>query len=264
MALYDLLVSVIEHCCQKLGIQAYRQHHLLTRVLLPGTTVVDIGGNLGEFSQQISAAFQAKCYVVEAVPKLYAQISATELIQKFNVAISSTNAPISIYLAEHPECNSIKSTFDVQHQTQEVVTVEGVTLDSFLDTHQLTQIDLLKVDIEGAEDELFKAVSDTNLRQAKQITMEFHDFVPGAISTAAVLQIIERLRGLGFYCLPFSYMLSGLKHADVLFINTRLCQLSLLDWCYLRVITLCLQLENFKAGVTGSAKQPFQLESSAT
>jgi hypothetical protein len=185
-------------------------------------------------------------------------------VQKFNLAISSANAPIKIYLAEHPECNSIKPTFDVEHQTQEVITVEGVTLDSFLSTNQLDSLDLLKIDIEGAEDELFKAVSDANLQRVKQITIEFHDFLSGAIRTDAVLQIIHRLKGIGFYCLPFSYMLAGMKHADVLFINTKMCNLSLSDRLNLLIIKACLHIENFKSTLLAHPQTPLQLEPDLT
>jgi hypothetical protein len=70
MSFYNFLLSIIRNRCKQLGIREFRQHHLFTPVLQSGAIVVDIGGNLGEFSQQISQNFLAKCYIVEAVPSL--------------------------------------------------------------------------------------------------------------------------------------------------------------------------------------------------
>jgi len=77
------------------------------------------------------------------------------------------------------------------------------------------RIDLLKMDIEGAEIELFEACSDDELQAVMQITVEFHEFLYPE-QAEAVARIKERMRRLGFWVLPFS-----LDNTNVLFLNRK-------------------------------------------
>ncbi|WP_366930871.1 FkbM family methyltransferase [Microcoleus sp. bin38.metabat.b11b12b14.051] len=54
---------------------------------------------------------------------------------------------------------------------QGVISVDAMTLDTFLNKHKIESIDLLKVDIEGAEEALFNSTSDATLCNIKQITI---------------------------------------------------------------------------------------------
>ena len=79
----------------------------------------------------------------------------------------------------------------------------------------IDRIDLLKVDIEGAEIGMFDDCSDEELRSIGQITVEFHAFLFPE-QQAAVTRIRERMAHIGFWVLPFS-----LDSTDVLFLNRR-------------------------------------------
>jgi Methyltransferase FkbM domain len=96
-----------------------------------------------------------------------------------------------------------------------------VTLEQFLRDNWITAIDVLKIDIEGAERQLVQVTDDVTLSAGKQITIEFHDFLPGTLRLDEVRRIRKRLKRLGFYCLPFSYMLPEQDTCDFLFINLK-------------------------------------------
>jgi len=72
------------------------------------------------------------------------------------------------------------------------------------------------MDIEGAEIAVFRGMSDELLKSIKQITVEFHDFIPEMNMEQDVLDIISRMKSLGFACIVFSRK----THFDVLFLNT--------------------------------------------
>lgn len=68
--------------------------------------------------------------------------------------------------------------------------VDSLTVDELLDQFEIKTIDLFKIDIEGAEHELFSENFATWLPKVKVIVIEFHDrMIPG--SSARIRQIFE-------------------------------------------------------------------------
>ena len=93
--------------------------------------------------------------------------------------------------------------------------VRTVPLADFLASHGLTRVDLLKVDIEGAELEMFAQLPSHILAEVRQITVEFHDFMHPE-TAPEVRKTIALLRAAGFHCVRFSK-----DNIDLLFINAR-------------------------------------------
>ena len=58
-----------------------------------------------------------------------------------------------------------------------------VSLQEFLQNHGVREIDLLKVDIEGAEIEMIRHAPRLLFDQIKQITLEYHDFLAPRVRT---------------------------------------------------------------------------------
>src|SRR5205823_3461478 len=83
------------------------------------------------------------------------------------------------------------------------VVIPGRTLASLLSECSVEHVDLLKVDIEGAEVPLFAATPDELLKRIRQITIEFHDDA-GVITREESEQIRQRLRNLGFSGIKFA------------------------------------------------------------
>jgi FkbM family methyltransferase len=208
-----------------------RGHHFYTRMIDKDSVVVDLGANRGDFSSQITSLFGCQSYAVEASPKLLTEMPDNPLIKKFNYVINRTNEPVKFNLALlNDECSSINYLPD--EMNQETVTLEGVTLEKFLDDNNLENIDLLKVDIEGAEIELFDSLSDETICSMKQITVEFHDFIEYFEMATKVKNVKDRLSKLDFYFIVYSLK----SNEDVLFLNKRYCDISTLEYLYLKYI----------------------------
>lgn len=212
-------------------ITTIRGHSFYTGLINRESIVVDFGAHKGEFASRIRSDFGCKCILVEALPSLYSQIVDGPLVQKYHFAMASRDAPVELFISKNIEGNTITGSSTAGSDGS--VTVEGVTLGTFMTRAGIDTIDLLKMDIEGAEIGLIQTASDEIFSKITQITVEFHDFVPGGgVSAHQVAQINKRLQDLGFYVIKFSRSLN----TDVLFINRKLSGISTAEYWYIKYI----------------------------
>lgn len=253
MTFYDILVKFINLLQKHSGLSNLKTHTIYTKSINSQSLVIDLGANVGQFSEEISREFNCRCYAIEAVPAVYSQIPENHLIKKFNFAISDQNNPIDLYLSGNREAHSVSKEAASVYGLQGSISVEGITLDTFLKNDKIELVDVLKIDIEGAEEALFNSTSDATLCNIKQITIEFHDFMPGSISAEEVKKIVNRLKKLDFICLPFSYLFPNMDTCDFLFINTKQCEIPYKDWLSFQIINLLLLIQKTKSSLLRSA-----------
>jgi len=184
---------------------------MLSRFLNSNSVVMDLGANQGEFLQAIIQRFRCNVIAVEPVKALFEEIPRNPLLQLLPIAVGGKNQSIEINIYG-TRCASILGAKSSQ-EFQTTQTVEMVTLAELRRRTGTNRIDLLKIDIEGAEIDLFDSCSDQELQTVMQITVEFHEFLYPE-QAPAVKRIIERLDRIGFWVLPFS-----LDNTNVLFVN---------------------------------------------
>lgn len=102
-------------------------------------------------------------------------------------------------------------------QSNAIIKVPSISFENFINLVNVNKIDLIKIDIEGAEILLFNSTSSKTLAKISQISIEFHDFIASLKMEKEVEGIIKRLEEDGFYQINFS----RLNHYDVLFLNRR-------------------------------------------
>jgi FkbM family methyltransferase len=186
------------------------QHTFLP--LLDGRSlVVDLGANEGAFCHDVIGRFGCRVVSLEAMPHLAEAIARHPKLSLFNEAIAEKTGTIEINRYEK-RCASLFGPMDGE-TPMSVTTVRSVSLHDLIAREGLGTIDLLKVDIEGAELGMFDAASDTDLLACKQITVEFHDFLYPE-THGHVEKVKARLSSLGFQVVPYS-----LDNTDVLFVN---------------------------------------------
>ena len=78
------------------------------------------------------------------------------------------------------------------------ISVEMITLARLFELLGTDRVDLLKVDIEGAEWDVLSTLTPAVAQRIDQITVEFHDFMDPA-ERPRTEQCIARLEGLGFH-----------------------------------------------------------------
>jgi hypothetical protein len=137
-----------------------------------------------------------------------------------NIAITAENGQMTLNLGEG-QCSSLYYSEDAAQNSCDVKTT---SLESFCTSQGLHVIELLKLDIEGAEIPVLLSAAPAFLRQIKQITVEFHDFIDSA-DLPRIKEAILRLEELGFYWVRFSHFTYG----DMLFLNKNMVRVSWID-----------------------------------
>ncbi len=121
--------------------------------LKPGDTVIDIGANIGELALRISGLVGAggRVIAIEAHPRIFGYLEGNVAanraanIECLNYAVSNSGGTIRFSDNRWDELNSIVSgPEEVPH-----VEVPAIRLDDL--PRSLPRVDLLKIDVEGAE-----------------------------------------------------------------------------------------------------------------
>lgn len=162
-------------------------------------TIIDLGANIGAFTLWASRYFpHCKIVAVEPFPSTFDRLTRTigenELggrVKALNIAVSAVDGIVKFdaTIGKRSYCRSV---VDNPNQT-ESIDVECLSLASLLDQNGLTQVDCLKMDVEGGEYAIVEGASSDTLRRFKVITMEYHD------STKAP-QLWKKLEASGFRC----------------------------------------------------------------
>jgi len=132
---------------------------LLRAILRPGRTFVDVGANWGYFSLLAAHLVGAggRVVAVEADPRLHARLAgnlaANELERVAAPAVAAAAAEGTLELAGHdPDAGNWGVSSLVGPRTGRTFTVRARALDDVLDDAGMGRVDLLKMDIEGAEE----------------------------------------------------------------------------------------------------------------
>lgn len=190
------------------------EHTFLSRYITQASTVIDLGANRGEFSRKLIKEYGCRVYAAEPVPELFKQLPTDSRLAALPLALGGRNGSVELKVFD-ARCASVFDQLKA-NEIQRVEQVDLVTFSEFKARLNVNAIDLLKVDIEGAELDMFDATPDEELQAIRQITVEFHDFLYPEM-TPRIESLKSRLRGLGFWVIPFS-----LTNGDVLFVNRKL------------------------------------------
>ena len=197
------------------GSRKIGDHTVICDFIDKGSVIFDCGANHGEFSKAVSDIFSAVTYGFEPDPRLFDKLPKIKQTTFFNLAVSASVGTIKLALGE----NHCSSAFYRENENQEVVDVSATTISDMLLSLNIERINLLKLDIEGAELELLSKLDDNSLSRIDQITVEFHEFRRRE-DLPQIRKIISEMRSKGFACLKFSTRTYG----DYVFLNRDTCK----------------------------------------
>ncbi|MGE5490049.1 MAG: FkbM family methyltransferase [Actinomycetota bacterium] len=187
-------------------------HSFVSDFLGEAPVVLDCGSNRGEFARKLADGFGARVFGFEPDPRLFAALPELDGVFFFDLAVSSRAQDMVLNLGVR-NCSSARFQ---EEAGQDAAVVKAVSLDGFCAEKSIARIDLLKLDIEGAEIEVLESLPDGFLGAVGQVTVEFHDFLDAA-EGPGIRRVVERMRQGGFDLVKFSHH----DHSDCLFVNRR-------------------------------------------
>lgn len=130
---------------------------LLKTLIRPDSTVLDVGGNVGQIALLAAKrAPQGGVHVFEPFADNYQQLLRNLALNGFtnvfpnNNAVSSQSGQITLYAPRTYNTGAISSYPDAQWNA-DTETVDTVRLDDYVQEHAVAHVDIMKLDVEGAE-----------------------------------------------------------------------------------------------------------------
>jgi FkbM family methyltransferase len=144
-------------------------------------TVIDLGANIGLASLYFAKHYPScRLVAVEPNPDTYRMLTTNlgELVENgrcetIKAAVWGSEKALVSDGSQAPEHYSAFTTKEAGPEESAAETMMGLPIQSIIKNSGFTKIDLLKVDIEGAEVELFKGDVEW-LRSVNSIAIEFH------------------------------------------------------------------------------------------
>ncbi len=164
----------IERWVRDAGDKTLRVHYDLG----PESTVVDLGGYLGQCASDLYAMYRCRIFVFEPVAAYAAaatrRFARNDAIRVFPYGLAASTGAAEITV------DGYSSSIFIQGETRETIELMDV-VECLRDDLGLSAIDLMEINIEGAEYDLLDRVLGENYHLAiRNIQVQFHDFVEGA------------------------------------------------------------------------------------
>lgn len=163
-------------------------------------TVLDLGANNGIFIEKMLRNGVKKIYGFEPSPNALSNLThrygSNEKVKIVNKAVSDVTGKLTFHY--HPD-NSTISAFDKSHITQHLpeneiiaIEVDTIRLDEYCESENINNIDLVKIDIEGAEYSILHSLDNKFFDKVDNLLIEIHEN-----RNNEVRNLIAYLRSLG-------------------------------------------------------------------
>ena len=163
--------------------------------------VLDLGGYKGEWAAEIFQRYKCQLHIFEPVESFYSAIKSrfdgVENIHVYKFGLADCNRKEIIGL-----CADGSSIF--KSMGEQSLPIELVDVVQFISDQSIEQIDLIKINIEGAEYDLLDRMISAGITDiCTDIQVQFHDFSPDSTSRRNTIR--EQLNKTHFltYDYPF-------------------------------------------------------------
>ena len=201
----DLNDSIRREVCFT-GLYEPLETSLVKQILGPGKTFVDVGANWGYFTliASVLVGEQGSVIALEPEPGLFSALDVNvrhnELknVTVLKVAASNTKGEASFTGSNPKSGNSGLNRLVANSERSEGVVAETDRLDDLLNARGVTEVSLMKMDIEGAEGLAMEGSSELlESHRIKVLLLELH---PGLLKTHghSAQSVVDRLIASGY------------------------------------------------------------------
>jgi FkbM family methyltransferase len=137
-----------------MGVHEPWETRFVERVTKPGFVFFDVGANIGYFTLLSAKRMGAGCQVHSFEPSSeeFAKLSRNVRLNRFSMIhlnqLAVSDVPGKVYMTE---TRSAGTTRIATKTDTPAIEVQAVSLDSYVETLGISRLDMIKVDIEGAE-----------------------------------------------------------------------------------------------------------------
>lgn len=139
--------------------------------------VFDLGGYKGDFTHEIINKYNCTVYLFEPVNGFYNEcvrrFEGNSKVKCFNYGLSSENG--RFFISNKDDASSLVFNDDTNH-SEEVIVKQ---FDEEFDRLQISNIDLMKINVEGAEFLILPhIISKSLISKINHLQIQFHNFYP--------------------------------------------------------------------------------------
>lgn len=161
-----------------LGIYETPKMNLFKRILKPNMTVINVGAHRGYFSFLSAKLMEdkGKIYSIEPDPaniswlKKGLRTNRYNSIKPFQLAFSNKNGFLKLFKGDKSGHHSL--TEDMGYGS---IVVKVQKLDDFIKENNIKKVDLIKIDVEGADIEVIEGAEELLQQENLKIVMDIHD-----------------------------------------------------------------------------------------
>lgn len=197
------------------GLSEYETADFVERVLKPGMTFLDIGAHIGEYTLLAAqlVGSEGKVYAFEPQPSLFPILAKNvkqnglEHVELNQTAVSNSEGKIEFAVASESSVSSIRNNASDESKYK-LIHVKSVSLDNFWSKHT-GRIDLIKIDVEGAEKLVFEGAKRLMNLDSSQSPIWLFEYAPTAYTKFdyQAKDLLELLQTYGYKI--YRYLESG-------------------------------------------------------
>jgi FkbM family methyltransferase len=135
-----------------------------------GAVIIDIGAHIGLFSviaSQVTGK-TGKVYAFEPAPSTYALLQKTiiinheeQVIESFQKAVGKENGKITFFISDDQADNSNSLVNYKEDRSLHGIDVAVTSIDNFVKEKNISKLDFIKIDVEGAEYDTLQGAFNT-------------------------------------------------------------------------------------------------------
>ena len=206
---------------QRLGIRRLREHSFFAALLPESAVVGDFGAHRGEFFTALKSEYSiSRALLVEADPALAECLKEklgkqADVLQAALLGGDNNNSSVTFTRSIEPESSSVFRQWAAAYGIVDQVEVATIHFGEAL-RRLGGWVDLVKLDIEGAEVAVLQSASASDLAGCGQLTVEFHDKRP-PFARSDVDRVCGRMRSEGYGIVNANWP----RFDDVVFVNLK-------------------------------------------